>query len=109
MIAQKYRVPKEFIPRLLRNGESYRSNLFIIRYAENSKDFNRYRVIISKKIHPKAVARNKLRRQVYEALRINSLEKTPGNDLILIPKKIIISKSYADIEQDIIKNITKNG
>jgi ribonuclease P protein component len=109
MIAQKHRVPKEFIPQLLKSGESYRSDLFIIRYKENEKQFNRYRVIISKKIDPKAVKRNKLRRQVYEAIRVNSVENIEGKDMILIPKKIIGSKSYAEIEKDISKNITKNG
>lgn len=109
MIATKNRVPKELIPRILKNGESFKSRLFIIRLEENGLTYDRFRVIISKKIESKAVKRNKLRRQVYEALRLNLKDREKGFDHILIPKRHIIEKSYAEIEEDIAKNIIKNG
>lgn len=108
MIQKKYKVPRQLIPYLLEKGQSYTTKLFIIRYNRNEEKFSRYRVIISKKIHSKAVKRNHLRRQVYEAIRINILkENIKPRDLILIPKKNILKAKYAEIEADI-KNIT-NG
>ena len=105
MISTKHRVPRELIPYILRKGEESASTLFIIRYMKNDQHFSRYRVIISKKIEAKAVPRNKLRRQVYEAIR-NSMEiKNQNYDYILIPKKKIIDASYQNIQLDISKNI----
>lgn len=109
MIAKKYRITKEEIAPILKSGYSLISKLFIIRFKENSKTFFRYRVIISKKISTKAVKRNQLRRQVYEALRINNPEegKKQNFDLILIPKKRILTTNFQPISEDIIQNIIK--
>lgn len=108
MLSKRYRIPKEEIAPLLKMGDSLISKLFIIRLKENNKTFFRYRVIISKKVHPKAVKRNSLRRQVYEVLRINTPEEEKRNfDLILIPKKSILNSSFQSISQDIIQLIKK--
>ena len=105
MIAKKYRTPKESIPYILKKGEQSQSALFIIRYIKNNEQFSRCRVIISKKLEPKAVKRNYLRRQVYEAVRQNQSEEGQKNknslDRIFIPKKRIISATYQQIVNDL--------
>ncbi len=117
MIARKYRIPKEKIPYILKKGDQYTSALFIIKYTKNIELFFRYRVIISKKIDKSAVKRNKLRRQIYEAIRLHStntelegkkpLKNNSNCDILLIPKKNILLNSYKEIEKDIINNIIK--
>ncbi len=109
MIAKKYRVPKELIPRILKNGDSFKSQFFIVRKEENEVNYDRFRVIISRKVESKAVRRNKLRRQVYEAIRLKLKDTSQGTDFILIPKSHITKKSYTEIEEDIAKNIINNG
>jgi ribonuclease P protein component len=105
------KVPKESIPYILKKGESYKSNLFIVRFIKNDGTFFRHRVIISKKLLSKAVQRNKLRRQIYEILRIQTKEtpKSTNFDLILIPKKNITASSFQEIEKDITENIIKKS
>lgn len=106
MLATKYRVPRQYIDYILKKGDSYTSKLFIVRYKPNRESFCRYRIIISKKVDPKAVKRNHLRRQSYEAIRI-SMPKEPisGLDVILIAKKNALKASYQDIEDDLKNNI----
>lgn len=108
MIAKKYRIPREKIPYLLRKGNSLSSRLFIFRYNSNNENFPRFRTIVSRKIDPKAVKRNYLRRQIYEAVR-----KVTGNtpdlqnlDIILIPKKQISKSSFEKISEDLKQNLT---
>ncbi|MBI2634511.1 ribonuclease P protein component [Candidatus Peregrinibacteria bacterium] len=103
MIAKKFKVPSQDIPYILKNGEERFSGLFIVRIIKNNAGFSRYRVIVSRKMDRKAVGRNRLRRQVYEAIRMRhqNTGHTGNNDLILIPKKIILGKKYVDIETDI--------
>ncbi|PIR55022.1 ribonuclease P protein component [Candidatus Peregrinibacteria bacterium CG10_big_fil_rev_8_21_14_0_10_36_19] len=101
MIAQKFRIPKEHIPYLMKKGEEKASDLFIIRYAKNDQIFCRYRTIVSKKIEKEAVDRNKLRRQIYEAARNSDYKSENGYDILLIPKKQILKKSFQDIQKDL--------
>ena len=106
MISTKARVPRQSIPYILKKGNSYHSELFIIRHTKNDGHNSRYRVIISKKLLREAVDRNKLRRQVYEAIRKNDKESAKqGQDIILIPKKNILTRNYQQIEEDIKKNV----
>jgi len=103
MIAKKHRINREFIPYILKKGESKKSGLFIIRFTKNQEKSSRFRVIVSKKIHPKAVKRNYLRRQIYEAIRESSKEITDNKklDIIFIPKKTILKNNYQEIKKDI--------
>jgi ribonuclease P protein component len=102
MIAKDFRLKRNQIDYLLDKGLSTNTRVFIVRYIQNNKDFPRFCVIISKKIDNRATVRNQLRRQIYESIRITNLLKNLANlDIILIPKKAIISKSFAEIKEDI--------
>lgn len=105
MILKKYKVPRVDIPYILNKGDLSNSDLFIIRSRKNNENFSRFRVIISKKLEAKAVKRNKLRRQIYEAIRLNIENSIENNDFILIPKKKVIEKKYQEILEDIRDNI----
>jgi len=106
MLAKYSKVPREKISFILNKGDFSTSALFLIRSIKNNHPFSRYRVIISKKISNKAVIRNKLRRQVYESIRLNKSE-TGNQDIILIPKKNITTANYQEIEKDIWKSLAK--
>lgn len=119
MIAKKYRIPREKISLIMEKGADMRSRLFIIRYIKNNEQFNRYRVIISRKLASKAIQRNRLRRQIYEVARLDEKldQKSEESvreihfDLVLIPKKIILEAPFKEIESDLKKVVTnlKNG
>lgn len=106
MIAKNFRIPRERIAYILNKGKEGSSRLFIIRFLKNNESFPRFRTVISKKISAKAVKRNRLRRQIYEAVRIGLKESKLKDslDIILIPKKKITESQYEDISTDI-KNI----
>ncbi len=110
MISKSYRVPRNRIEYILKKGETSHSDLFIKKFKENEEGVNRFSTIVSCKIDPKAVRRNKLRRQIYEAIRLNIPKTTKTFDSILIPKKRILQSSYQEIFDDI-KTIltTSNG
>lgn len=102
MIAKELRLKRNAINYLLKKGSSATSNLFILKYGENNEDFSRFCVIISKKLAVKAVLRNRVRRQIYEAIRTCETLNQFGNyDIILIPKKKILDKDFSEIKEDI--------
>ena len=105
MISKEYKVPRVKISYILKKGQLTNSDLFIIRYIQNEEDYPRFRVIISKKLEPKAVKRNKLRRQLYETIRTNLNKEAKNNDYILIPKKKITRAKKESILTDLRDNI----
>jgi len=108
MIAKKHRIDAKSIPYILKNGYLFISKLFIVKYKKNDKKINRFTTIISKKISNKANIRNKLKRQIHETIRKNIKEsKNKQIDIILIPKKNILRKTFKKIEEDI-KNLILN-
>ncbi len=104
MLSKLYRIERNQINYILRKGEGSISKLFIIRYIKNDRKFNRYATVISKKIYLKAVPRNKLRRQIYEAIRLVTKESeatSKNSDMVLIPKKSITKADFNEIEKDL--------
>jgi ribonuclease P protein component len=106
MIAKKNRLSKNLIKFVLDKGESLKSKLFIVKFKDKeplNTDENKYCVVVSKKISNKATIRNKLRRQIYEAIRLFQKKVMPktAKNIIFIPKKRILDEKYAVIEKDI--------
>ncbi len=106
MIAKRYRIRRESISFILKKGGSFFSKLFIVRFIKTEHENNRFTTVVSKKISKRAVDRNKIRRRIYESIRLQEklIENTQKFDIILIPKKEITEKTYQEIETDI-KNI----
>lgn len=67
-----------------RNGKTVRGPLCSIRYVTNSKrDEYRLAVVVSKKVHKSAVVRNRIRRRLYEAVRLQAPHIKQPFDLVI--------------------------
>ncbi|MBQ7802643.1 ribonuclease P protein component [Candidatus Saccharibacteria bacterium] len=67
-----------------RNGKTIRRPEMSLVFAENPKGFTRFAVVVSKKVLKSAVGRNRIRRRVYEAIRLNLDEFKPNRDYIFV-------------------------
>jgi len=102
MLNKKNRISNpDVIDRLFRKGALFKTHFFIFKYEKVLQEPSQFAVTVSKKIHKKAVKRNKLRRQVQESLRLSlHLLKIPVRTLIIArpgSEKI----SYEDISRNI--------
>ena len=72
MLTQKHRFHGHGSLRFLyKNGTAVRSSLVTVKYIENTRRKNsRFTIVISKKIIKSAVRRNRLRRRIYENIRL---------------------------------------
>jgi ribonuclease P protein component len=53
-----------------KNGQALRSHLVTIKYTSNPhRQYSRFAVVVSKKVHKSAVGRNRIRRRLYEIVR----------------------------------------
>lgn len=67
------------------NGKAVRSQLFTIKYVTNShRRHPRFSVVVSKKVIKSAVGRNRIRRRLYEYLRVNMEKLTGVYDIVII-------------------------
>lgn len=92
----------------LKSGKKEISRFFIIKKIPNQLSFSRFAIVTSKKCIKKAVDRNKIRRRIYESIRLNlkttkspqELSKT-AEDIVLIAKKNILEATFSEIKKDL--------
>lgn len=76
----------------------------------NEEGHHCYGVVVSKKVHKSAVKRNRLRRQIYESIRI--LEKEgivpsgASSDIVFLARASLLEQDYAAILNDVKKLLT---
>ncbi len=104
MISKKFRLTKkDNIANILKADTSRILPLLVVKFRKNNAENCKFSVIVSKKILNKASKRNRLRRQIYEAIRLNNdcqLHNSHKDSAILV-KKNLAGKKYRDIEQQI--------
>jgi ribonuclease P protein component len=106
MLAKKYRFhSRGGVRYTYRHGKSIRQPKISLTYNRNSRNRQRFAVVVSKKVSKSAVIRNRIRRRVYEAIRAELPDLTTPNDHIFT----IYVKEIKDIEfvelQSLIQNL----
>lgn len=78
-----------------RHGKTVRGPLMSLKYMDrgNRKGY-RAAVVVSKKVHKSAVSRNRIRRRVYETIRLADPELTARKDIVLT----VFSDKVRDLE-----------
>ena len=78
-------------------------------FVGNTKGFTRVAVVVSKKVAKSAVKRNRIRRRVYEAMRLN-MEDIPKkvDYIIVIYSKDVMMMSFRELEENLGKLISES-
>ena len=72
-------------------GKTIRKPNISLVYTDNNRGFTRVAVVVSKKVDKSAVGRNRIRRRVYEVIRLNFDDVPKKRDYIFV----VYSKSVA--------------
>lgn len=101
---------RDNIDDLAKNGDSIESRLLVLRTRKNEFGYNRYGVNISKKLAKSAVVRNRLRRQIYEIIRLNEksgkmVEKSL--DIMIFARKALLGLNYTNLEIALMETFKK--
>jgi ribonuclease P protein component len=82
-------------------GRTYQAPLLAMIILKKEDEEKRFGLVVSKRISKKAVIRNKIRREVYEAIR-KQLEKiSKGVRGIVLVRTAIVDKKAEEIEMEI--------
>ncbi|NTW61155.1 ribonuclease P protein component [Candidatus Saccharibacteria bacterium] len=94
-----------------KNGEAVRSHLFTIKYIQNPRrKKSRIAIVISKKVVKGAVKRNRIRRRIYEIIRLRLPHFTTVYDVALIAiSSELLNISHHDLSQQIDELLRQAG
>ncbi|MCL1839695.1 ribonuclease P protein component [Candidatus Saccharibacteria bacterium] len=100
MLAKKYRFhSRGGVRYTYKHGTVVRQPKISLTFNHNSRGKQRFAVVVSKKVLKSAVARNRIRRRVYEAIReqLPSL-KSPNDHIFTIYSKDIKDISFSELQ-----------
>lgn len=103
MLARKFKLTgsKDF-SRVQENGKVFQSENFGIAYFNREdEEASRFGFIVSTKIAKEAVDRNRCKRAMSEAVRINSVNLAEGYDVVFLAKTSIARASTTDIMKEV--------
>jgi len=89
------------------NSRLFSCPLFIIKVRENRLSFNRFAIIVSKKVDKRAVVRNRIKRLISSCIEELYKDLRPGCDMIFIVKKGAIGKKRTEFCWEIKHNLEK--
>lgn len=100
MLAKKYRLPIQSV--VEKNGRVVKTPFFLIKVFPSQFPYSRFGIIISKKVAPKAAARNKIKRIIFSAL---NPDRKPAKDFLIIAGPKIKELSKKQIIEHVSNNI----
>ena len=84
------------------HGKTIRRPELSLIFCENSRGKTRFAVVVSKKVMKTAVGRNRIRRRIYESIRLNLDKTRKSRDYIFIVySKTIINQPFLDLQKTI--------
>lgn len=100
MLAKKYRFhSRGGVKYTYAHGKTIRSPKISLVYNDNPRGFQRFAVVVSKKVEKTAVGRNRIRRRVYEAIRAELPDYQLKRDhIFVIYSKDIISIDFQNLK-----------
>lgn len=103
MLKKLHRISNQrLIIKLSKQGRSYKTRWLVFKFLPSGSPESKFALSISKKVSPKAVHRNKLKRQIYESLRPHLPEIVPPLVcLVFIKKEIPEIREFKEIEAQI--------
>lgn len=91
------------------NGKAVRTQLFTVKYVLNThRKHPRFSVVVSKKVIKSAVGRNRMRRRLYEYLRLHTDQLNNTYDIVIICTSAELrTLPYAEISEQLTQLFNK--
>lgn len=100
MLSKKHRLPiQKFIKSHSTNGA--RSDYFFVKFKTNNLPFSRFGVVISRKVSKSAVKRNRIKRIIFDFIRLKEYYLKAGKDVLIIVSPQAGKLMKAEIEKEL--------
>lgn len=102
MLAKKFRLPiRPWMKDKNKKAITKKGNFFIVKVLPNNLGFSRFGTIVSLKTAKKATQRNRLKRTIFNFIRLNNFHLRPGKDFLIIALPVVSKSAKADIEKEL--------
>lgn len=103
MLAQKYRFhSRGGVNYTYQKGKTIRTPLMSLVYNYNSRNHQRFAVVVSKKVLKSAVGRNQIRRRVYEAIRLELPHyHEPMDNIFVVYNQVVRTMPFSELRQQV--------
>lgn len=110
MLSKRYRFhSRGGVRYTYQNGKTIRGSRISLVFAENSRNKQRFAVVVSKKVMKSAVGRNRIRRRVYEAIRLQLGKITkPVDCIFIIYNKEVMEMEFKEL-QNLVADLLKEA
>ena len=106
---RKYRLRRNSdFQQVRQHGKVYASPFMVLAFVRNELDHSRFGFVTSKRLG-KAVQRNKIKRRMREATRLQLSYIKPGFDLVIIARQPICKATYQEIEKTLLHLLKKSN
>lgn len=102
MIPKNQRLSGKRVDYLFKKGVKSSNNYFIVKHLTTTQPTSRFCVAVSITLAPKAVPRNRLRRQIYEIIRLHKGTFKKSYDLMMVAKPTLLQIKN---KEDLIKAV----
>lgn len=101
MLNKKYRFhSRGGVKYVYRHGKTLRRPDLSLVFCDNPRGFTRFAVVVSKKVNKTAVGRNRIRRRVYEAIRLDLDKfKKPRDYIFTVYSKNIKDLPFPELQK----------
>lgn len=105
MLSKKYRFhSRGGVKYTYRKGKTIRNPKISLVYAPNIRGKQRFGVVVSKKVLKTAVGRNRIRRRIYEAIRLELPHFKVSQDSLFV----VYSREVKDLPFDELRNMVRS-
>lgn len=108
MLPKTKRLTTKSVDLVMEKGRMTHSPLFVIK-SISTQETSRFSVSVPKKVAKTATQRNKIRRQIYSALRKIDNRIKPGLSGVIVAKSGIDKLSFISLELEISAVFVKSG
>ena len=106
-MAVKYERIKKSIDfeKIFQTGKTITGRFVFLKTKKTENKNCRLCFVVGSRVSKNAVERNKAKRRIREIVRGIYLSLMPGYDIVIVAKKEILGKKYAEIKDEIIKTL----
>ena len=103
MLSKEYRFhSRGGVKYVYSHGKTIRRPELSLIICDNSRGKTRFAVVVSKKVMRTAIGRNRIRRRIYEAIRLNlDRFKKPRDYIFIIYSKAVMDQPFSDLQKTI--------
>lgn len=110
MLNRKYKLKKNNdFKRVFNKGQYNQQGFLRMKFLKNELDVSRFAFMVGQKIAKKAVARNRIKRHLEEAVRLMCHQIKQGFDIIIMPSSAIAEKNYQEIQDNLLALFKQTG